>query len=44
MDDDNKMDENSEKFLLLTTELLEKDKIIEIMKKGIDKTIMKNCS
>ena len=37
MDDDNKMDENVEEVLLLTNELLEKDKIIVIMQKNIDK-------
>ena len=31
------MDENVEKVLLLTTELMGKEKIIEIMKKIIDK-------
>ena len=35
-DYDTKMDEYIDKFLLLTTELLEKEKIIEIMK-NIDK-------
>ena len=37
MDDDNNKYENVENFLLLTTELLEKDKKIGIMKKSIDK-------
>ena len=32
IDDDNQKKENSEKFLLLTTELLIKDKIIEIVR------------
>ena len=34
MEDDNKMDENVDKVLLMNTQLLEKDKIIEIMKKN----------
>ena len=33
MDDDNNMDKNVEKVMLLTTKLLEKDKIIETVKK-----------
>ena len=33
MDYDNKLYENVDKFLLLTSELLEKGKIIEMMKK-----------
>ena len=36
MDDDNKMDENIEKVLLLNTGLPGKEKIIEMMKKIID--------
>ena len=36
-DDDNNIDENDEKIMLLITELLEKDKIIEMMKKIVDK-------
>ena len=36
-DDDNKIDESVEKLLLLTSELLKIDKIIEMMKKHIDK-------
>ena len=32
MDDDNNMDENVGKVLLLTIELVEKDKIIEMIK------------
>ena len=47
MDDDNNKYENVENFLLLTTELLEKDKKIGIMKKSIDKNneelFKKNC-
>ena len=39
MDDDNKMDENIEKFLLLTTELLEKEKTVETMKKILIKRL-----
>ena len=31
MDDDNKKDENVDNVMLLTTELLEKDRIIEII-------------
>ena len=37
MDDDDNMDENVDKVLLLTTELLEKYKRIEITKKSIYK-------
>ena len=37
IDNDNNMDENVQKVLLLTTVLLEKYKIIEMMKKNIDK-------
>ena len=33
MDDDNNMEKNVEKVMLLTTKLLEKDKIIETVKK-----------
>ena len=39
MDDDNKMGGSVDQILLLTTELLEKDKIVEIMK---NKLIEKN--
>ena len=37
IDDYNKMYNCFEKFILLTNELLKKEKIIEIMKKRIDK-------
>ena len=37
MNDDKRRDENVEKVMLLTTELLEKDKRIEIMKNKIGK-------
>ena len=37
MDYDNNKDENVEKVMLLTTELLEKGKIIELMKNSVDK-------
>ena len=37
LDDDNRNDENVEKYILLTSELIQKDKIIEIMKNNIKK-------